>query len=330
MAKLSISRQVLPALAIACIVSSAAIIAETQPDREAGPVTERPPQAPVDQRNGSVAGAGLVEPASELIAISPAVPGVVERVHVAVGDRVVAGQPLFTVDSRDARAAVAEAAARLARLERTAAVATSVAATARERLALYREAGDPRVLARQDVIDREGAVREAAARLAVARAEVAEARAQLATAQTGLARLTVRAPRAAEVLQVRTRAGQYAPAPGGGTAADALMTLGETRPLHVRVDIDETEIGRTAIGQPATIYARGAPSRRITARFVRAEPLVVPKRSLTNAAGERVDIRVLQLVYALPEHGHGLFVGQQVDAFVPARASQVPVSGAAR
>lgn len=330
MAKLSISRQVLPALAIGCIISSAAIVAERQPNRQAGPATERPPQAPADLRNGSVAGAGLVEPASELIAIGPTVPGVVERVHVAVGDRVVAGQPLFTIDSRDAKAAVGEAAARLARLERSVAVAESVAATARQRLSLYLDAGDPRVLARQDVIDREGAAREALARLAVARVEVQEARAQLSTAQTSLARLTVRAPRAAEVLQVRTRAGQYAAAPNGSTSADAPMTLGETRPLHVRIDIDETEIGRTAIGQPAAIFARGAPSRRIVARFVRVEPLVVPKRSLTNAPGERVDVRVLQVIYALPEQGHGLFVGQQVDAFVPARNGMAPMPGAAR
>ncbi|WP_298196543.1 efflux RND transporter periplasmic adaptor subunit [Novosphingobium sp.] len=330
MAKLSMSRQVLPALAIGCIISSAAIVAQTQPDRRVGPQAERPPQAPGDQERGSVAGAGLVEPASELIAIGPTVPGVVERVHVAVGDRVVAGQPLFTIDSRDAQAAVAEAAARLARLERSVAVAESTAVTARQRLALYREAGDPRVLARQDVIDREGAVRDAAARLTVAQAEVQEARAQLATARTGLARLTVRAPRAAEVLQVRTRAGQYAAAPNGSTTSDALMTLGETRPLHVRIDIDETEIGRTAIGQPAAIFARGAPTRRIVARFVRAEPLVVPKRSLTNASGERVDVRVLQVIYALPQEGHGLFVGQQVDAFVPARSNAAPLPGAAR
>ena len=51
----------------------------------------------------------------------------------------------------------------------------------------------------------------------------------------------------------------------------------------------------------------------------RAEPLIVPKRSLTNSAQERVDVRVLQLIYALPETNGGFRVGQQVDAFIPAR-----------
>ncbi len=55
------------------------------------------------------------------------------------------------------------------------------------------------------------------------------------------------------------------------------------------------------------------------AAYVRAEPLVVPKRSLTNTAAERVDVRVMQLIYQLPQTD-GLFrVGQQVDAFIPAR-----------
>ena len=52
---------------------------------------------------------------------------------------------------------------------------------------------------------------------------------------------------------------------------------------------------------------------------MRAEPLVIPKRSLTNSAAERVDVRVLQIIYALPDDARATFsVGQQVDAFIPA------------
>jgi HlyD family secretion protein len=94
--------------------------------------------------------------------------------------------------------------------------------------------------------------------------------------------------------------------------------MGETRPLHVRIDIDEEQAPRVALGAPATVSPRGAAERQVEARFVRAEPLIVPKRSLTNSAQERVDVRVLQLIYALPETD-GLFrVGQQVDAYIAA------------
>ncbi|HSJ97609.1 MAG TPA: hypothetical protein VLC53_11080, partial [Myxococcota bacterium] len=86
-----------------------------------------------------------------------------------------------------------------------------------------------------------------------------------------------------------------------------------------RVDIDEEQAPRVALGEPATVSPRGAAERQVRARFVRAEPRVVPKRSLTNSAAERVDVRVLQIIYELPD-ADGLFrVGQQVDAFIPAR-----------
>lgn len=320
MAKLSFSRQILPLLAIVGIIVTAIIVMRSQPNRVITEPTDRPAAAPATQRNGSVAAAGVVEPSSELIEVGAFLPGVVDRVYVKAGDQVTAGQTLFSIDSRDARAAVNEAAARLERLRRNVAVSRTTLDVARRQLALYRDVTDARAVSQQEVIDRQGVANDAQARLAVSLAEVREAEAQLASARVTLARLTVAAPRAAEVLQVRTREGQYATAgPAPGNSSEPLMTLGVTLPLHVRVDIDENEIDKVAIGQSAVISARGSAAARVTARFVRAEPLVIPKRSLTNASNERVDIRVLQLIYALPTDGHQLFVGQQVDAFVPAR-----------
>jgi hypothetical protein len=119
---------------------------------------------------------------------------------------------------------------------------------------------------------------------------------------------------------VDVRPGEFvqAGAPQGGNSTPYLQ-MGETRPLHVRIDIDEDEAGRVAIGSPAVVSPRGAADRQVRARFVRAEPQVVPKRSLTNSSAERVDVRVLQLLYELPQTD-GLFrVGQQVDAFIAAR-----------
>jgi len=84
------------------------------------------------------------------------------------------------------------------------------------------------------------------------------------------------------------------------------------------VDIDENEVARVALGEPAVISPRGAAELHVNATFVRAEPLVVPKRSLTNSAAERVDVRVLQLIYALPP-SDAFRVGQQIDAFIPAK-----------
>ncbi|WBH15054.1 efflux RND transporter periplasmic adaptor subunit [Sphingomonas radiodurans] len=322
MARLNFSRQILPILAVIAIIVAAVLVLRTQPNRAIAQPARTPPNAPAGI-GATVAGAGVVEPASELIEIGAQVPGVVDRVFVAAGDSVPANAPLFSVDSREARAAVDEAGARLQRLRQNAAAASTTLSVARRQFALYAEAGDPRAVSRQEVIARQGSVEDAAAQVAVARAQVREAEAQLESARVALARHLVRAPRAATVLQLRTREGEYAPAGQQGNGnQEPLMTMGVTDPLHVRIDVDENEIWRVAIGQPAIVSPKGAAGQRIRARFVRAEPLIVPKRSLTNASTERVDIRVLQLIYALPASSNRFFIGQQVDGFIPARAAR--------
>jgi HlyD family secretion protein len=320
MTRPSFPRILLPILAALGIVVAAVMVFAGQPDRARTDPAEAPPSAPRALANsGTVAGSGIVEPSSELIEVGAQQAGLVTRVAVKAGDRVSRGQLLFTIDNRDARSTMAEAraASALAR-SRVRSAAVDVDAAQRQ-LNLYTAVEDPRAVAEQQVIDRHSQRDQAVARLGVARAEVAAADARLASAQTSAGMLEVRAPRAAQVLQVRTRAGQYATAGPGSGNSEALMILGETQPLHVRVDIDESEVDRAALGQPATISPRGNSNSRIRATFVRAEPLIVPKRSLTNDSTERVDVRVLQLIYALPNDARTYFVGQQVDAYLPAK-----------
>jgi hypothetical protein len=76
-------------------------------------------------------------------------------------------------------------------------------------------------------------------------------------------------------------------------------------------------------GAKARAHVGGA-ELKVELEFVRFEPLVVPKKSLTGDATERVDTRVLQVIYrvvgTMPER---LFIGQQMDVFVEATESQV-------
>jgi hypothetical protein len=67
---------------------------------------------------------------------------------------------------------------------------------------------------------------------------------------------------------------------------------------------------------------RGAPARRADLRFVHIEPFVVPKKSLTGSSFERVDTRVLQVVYAFDPKALSAYVGQQLDVFIEAEASR--------
>jgi multidrug resistance efflux pump len=146
----------------------------------------------------------------------------------------------------------------------------------------------------------------------VARAAVKQAEASVAQTKIELDRLSVVALVDGEVLQVNVRPGEYVGAPPG----QALVVLGSVRQLHVRVDIDEHDVPRFRPGAPARAMLRGDPSQEFPLRFVRVEPYVIPKKSLTGDNTERVDTRVLQVIYALDSKAAGVYVGQQVDVYV--------------
>ena len=76
-------------------------------------------------------------------------------------------------------------------------------------------------------------------------------------------------------------------------------------------------------GARAEATLRGRSTIRAPLSFVRLEPYVTPKKSLTGNPGERTDTRVLQAIYALDPDAMPVFVGQQVDVFIDAAAVEV-------
>jgi multidrug resistance efflux pump len=127
------------------------------------------------------------------------------------------------------------------------------------------------------------------------------------------------------VLQVNVRAGERV----SDQDAKALVVLGDTSTYHVRVDIDERDIARFQRGAPAKAYPRGETAHEMTMRFARVEPFVVPKKALTGENTERVDTRVLQVLYAIERTEHAVYVGQQLDVFIDGNSAVAarPVEG---
>jgi len=98
--------------------------------------------------------------------------------------------------------------------------------------------------------------------------------------------------------------------------------MGDLSVLHVRVDLDETDVPRFWENSLARATVYGVPGNDFALEFVRVEPIFRPKRELTNDPLERVDTRVLQVLYKVSgEMRSGLFVGQRLDIFIEAPES---------
>ena len=150
--------------------------------------------------------------------------------------------------------------------------------------------------------------------MSIARSEVALAEQQVERVKTDIARMTVTAPIDGLALQCKVRAGEYAQA---GPLAQPLMLLGAVDRLRVRADVDEKDAWRFRPSTPAYAAPRGNGAQRFPLSYVRVEPYVVPKKNLTGDSTERVDTRVLQVIYELKASAP-VYAGQQMDVFIEA------------
>jgi RND family efflux transporter MFP subunit len=258
-----------------------------------------PPQSPFPK---FVAGSGIIEASSENIAIASPLAGVIKSVFVKAGDRVDRDQALFALDDRDILAEIAVRRTQIAK-------AKALLDDAQTQASIYKSVNDARAIMRGELLKRESAV-------SVAQAGLSEADALLTAAQTTLERMTIRAPLAGEVLQSKARVGEFAPAQ---VLSTPLMVLGSVAPLAVRVDIDENDAWRVSEGGQASANLRGNSAISFPLTFVRFEPYVVPKRSLTGESFERVDTRVLQAIYSFEKGSLPVYVGQLVDVYIESK-----------
>lgn len=305
-------RFILPLIGVLAAVWAAYSVVRTQPRRAP---TDPPTPPPVSDFKDTIAAVGLIEASTENIWVGTPLGGVVTRVFVTAGQSVKAGDPLFELDTRQLRAelAVRQQVVNVARARTQ--VAEARIADLQRQLEFAEHVKDKRAISAEELTRRRSAVETASAELEQARTEIAAAESQVQAVQVDLERSVVRAPLAAEVLQVRVRIGEFAPA---APTASPLILLGRSKPLHVRVDVDEHEAWRVRDGAHAVGHVRGNAELKAPLQFVRFEPFVVPKRSLTGDSTERVDTRVLQVIYRVEADSVPLFVGQQLDVFIDA------------
>jgi len=305
-------KYVLPAVAVAGLLLGLYVVKTGAKEMPiAQPVAE--PSKPSFRHY--IAGAGIVEASTENIEISTPLPGMVTEIPVHIGQQVKAGDVLFKLDTRDMEAElkVRQSALELAKVKVPEADANL--GDMKRQLELYQAVSDPRAITQEELSKRKFAVAAAESRLRQANADVASASAQVEQTRTDIERRLIRAPVAGEVLQVKVHLGEYAQV---GPLSTPLLVLGDTRRVNVRTDIDENDAWRFTPSARAIAYVRGNPDLHTTLTFVRVEPYVVPKKSLTGDTTERVDTRVLQVLYGFPHEKLAVYVGQQMDVYIEA------------
>jgi HlyD family secretion protein len=306
--------------------------------------------APKQTRSaGVVSAAGRVEPVGEEIRIGPEMDGKLARVLVDEGDTVQKGQVVAMLTNGDfqarvdlAKATLREREAQLERLRNGARVEEK-----RESEAMLREAEAQMQTAqaerdrRQSLLERgaisrseydltardyetwKARVEASRERLKVvqsqtraedlkrAEAEVAHAEATLAEARALLEKTYVRAPIAGRVLRRYRKSGESV-----SVQADTpIVSLGNLDTLRVRVDVDEVDVARLYVGQPAWVSAEAYGTRKFTGKVVRIGQTLGRKNVRTDEPTERIDTKILETLVEL-DPGQRLPVGLRVDAFL--------------
>ncbi len=267
----------------------------------------------------SVAASGIIEAARENVKIAAPKGGLIQKLFVEVGSKVKAGERILQLDNREARARLRTMQAQLESLRAALRTDKVMWADAADQFRRVERLEKQNVASEDERTRKEFALQNWAARVAKIEADIQAGQAQVEQAQVELEILTVRAPRDGTILQVNVRAGEFA----GTTPAEPLTILGEVDKLQVRAEVDEQNAPLIATNQPASAFLKGSTSNPIPLRFVRIEPFVIPKRSLTGDSTERVDTRVLQVIFELDRPPFPIYVGQQVDVFIRRPANAV-------
>ena len=280
--------------ALAGIIAAIVLIKKmTSPGPE--PIHLSPSVNPYEK---TIAASGIIEAIDKNIEIGVPQSALVKEVCVQVGNSIKQGDLLFRLDDRELIAQI---------LVQKANVSISKANLIRlkDQLARLESVKDLRAVSQEEVNTRRFDV-------GVALAQLETAEAQVTQTLLLIERLNICAPQNGNILQSNIRKGEYVSA--GGPPA---MILGDIEHLQVRAEIDEQNAYQVIPHNSATAFPKNNSSLDIPLRFERIEPYVIPKRSLTGASDERVDTRVLQVIYSFDKQpAFPLYVGQQVDIYI--------------
>ncbi|HTY16383.1 MAG TPA: efflux RND transporter periplasmic adaptor subunit [Myxococcota bacterium] len=204
-------------------------------------------------------GSGYVVTGDRYISLGVRVPSRIERYLVEEGQQVKAGDPLVQLDARQYQAALDSARADLLH-------ARADVELRRKELVRSRELEHRNVSSQADLDVAEN-------RLRVADAEVARLEANVAKLQVDLEDTVVRAPTSGVILEKMKEVGEIA-VPGGFAGSGDLIRMANLEDIRAEVDVNEADLARVRLGQPARVTPDAYPERHYDARVVKMYPQI--------------------------------------------------------
>jgi membrane fusion protein, multidrug efflux system len=180
--------------------------------------------------------------ADESVVVRPEVPGRITRIHFTEGGRVQAGQPLVSLDTATAGAALREAEANLANSRSAAARASELVGQ--------------QLIARSDYDN--------------VRAQRAVDEARVASARAAMSKMSLRAPFSGQIGLRSVSVGEYV------NAGQDLVTLVRLDPIEVDFSVPETRLGNLRTGQPVRVEVDAFPGEQFGGEVVAIDPVVDP------------------------------------------------------
>ena len=294
----------------------------------------------------SVVATGKIEPITK-VEIKSKASGIVKKLYVEYGDHVKAGQVLAELDKEQIQAQVRESEAALAAAEADY-ERSKVDALGVDIPTLKRAYERAQGLAREGVVSSsalddaqrayELAVNKQAvakAQLAVNKAKVEQAKAQLANQQENLSYTTIVAPIDGIILSRDVEVGDAVSSIlVMGSSATLVMTVGDTHEVYVKGRVDESDIGKVYLGQPARIKVESFKDKTFTGKVTKISPMGVEKDNVTtfevrvsidNPGGELKAAMTANAEIILEEHKNVLMIPEGAVIYDKEKKASVEV-----
>ncbi len=214
-----------------------------------------------------VSASGKIE-AKTKVDISADITGRITKIYVREGDLVKAGQLLIQIDPAQYQSVVARAEALLRTNEANLAQVRATQEQARRSLerALEIQRTNENLIARETVEKAQEAYDIAQANFNAARSQVEQARASLQEARDNLAKTRLFAPIGGRVTRLAVEEGEVAVPGTFSRETGLLMTVSDLSVILAKVDVDETDVVRLALGDSVAVSIDAYPDTSFMGR----------------------------------------------------------------